>query len=237
MLNNSTSSAISEEIAKFDALSDEWWNPNGALKTLHHINPARIAFIESLSSLKDKKVVDVGCGGGILTEGMALRGSQATGIDLSSKAITSARQHAQASQLAINYQEIAIEDFCQSHANTFDIVTCMEMLEHTHSPEQIIMRLAKLTKPNGFVFVSTINRNLHAYLTVVLAAEYLLRLLPRGTHEYERFIKPSELVHWAAKAGLKCISMKGLDYNPFKHTACLTSNIKANYLIAFRKEA
>ena len=203
---------------------------------LHALNPIRVGWIKAHISLTDKKGVDLGCGGGILTETLAHAGGQMSGVDLNETALEQARAHAKAEKLDIHYFHEPIENFANAHAGTFDVVTCMELLEHVPSPESIIEAAAKLLKPNGIVFFSTINRQPKAYLKAVVAAEYVLGLLPRGTHDYQKFIKPSELVNEARKHELELIALNGVDYQPFTKTFSLTDSPDVNYLIAFRKK-
>ena len=224
------------EIKKFDDLSSHWWNKQGALRTLHQINPLRLQFIEQQTSLTDKAIVDVGCGGGILTEALALKGGNLTGIDLSSEAIKCAHQHAKESLLTINYQQISVADFALQHAEQFDIVVCMEMLEHVPNPAAIITACSQLLKPGGHAFFSTINRNPKAYFLAVVAAEYLMKLLPRGTHDYKKFITPNELTQACRAAELTPQLFQGIHYNPLSKEFSLNKDISVNYLLHCRKE-
>lgn len=221
-----------QETAKFAAQSTRWWDPEGPLKTLHDINPVRLEFIENITSLNHKKVLDLGCGGGILTEAMALKGANCTGIDAEQDLIDIAREHAKERNIDIDYQATAIEDF---ESDGFEIISCMEMLEHVDEPGVIIQHCERLLKPGGYLFLSTLNRSPKAYAQAILAAEYILRLLPRQTHDYNKFIKPAELASMIRHQGFELISLQGMNYNPFSHKACLTDNVSVNYLMACRK--
>ncbi|CDZ79092.1 3-demethylubiquinone-9 3-methyltransferase [Legionella massiliensis] len=230
MTNKST--VDSQEIAKFAQHAAHWWDKNGPLKTLHDINPARIEYILSYQDLAKKTVLDVGCGGGILSEAMAAAGAQVNGLDVASDALAVAEEHAKKSRLAINYVCSPIEDY---EAKAFDIVTCMEMLEHVQEPQLVIEHCARLLKPEGYLFLSTINRTLKAYATAVVAAEYILGLLPRQTHDFAKFIKPSELASMVRNAGLEFCGMVGMSYNPISRTAKLVESVEVNYLLACYK--
>lgn len=220
------------EVAKFAEHATEWWNTVGPLKTLHDINPARMEFVEKCSTLADLHVLDVGCGGGILSEAMALKGAIVTGIDVEPDAIAAAKAHAKDSQLQINYQCVPIELL---DTNQFDLITCMEMLEHVPEPQLVIEHCARLLKPGGYLCLSTINRTIHAYAGVIIAAEYMLGLLPRQTHDYEKFIKPSELAAMVRSVGLETVSLSGMTYNPLTRVAALHDSINANYLLCCHK--
>lgn len=221
------------EIAKFAALSDTWWDKEGSLKTLHDINPARIAFIHQFANnLSSQRVLDVGCGGGILAEAMAILGADVTGVDAEADAISTAIRHAQKSNLMIDYQKTPIEQF---EAAPFDLITCMEMLEHVLCPDVVILHCVRLLKPGGLLFLSTINRTIEAYLSVIIAAEYVFKLLPRQTHDYNKFIKPSELTTIARNLGLELLGLQGMSYNPFTREAVLQDSVSANYLICLQK--
>ncbi|KTD17022.1 bifunctional 2-polyprenyl-6-hydroxyphenol methylase/3-demethylubiquinol 3-O-methyltransferase UbiG [Legionella jordanis] len=222
----------SEEIAKFSQYAQVWWDKDGPLKTLHDINPARIAFILKTCPLANKQVLDVGCGGGILTEAMASQDATVTGLDLSEEALSAAREHALSKHLTINYVCSAIEDYDEAQ---FDVITCMEMLEHVPQPEVIINHCARLLRPGGYLFLSTINRTFKAYTSVILAAEYLLGILPRQTHDFEKFVKPSELAQMARAAGLEMLKVSGMSYNPFSRSADLRVSVDVNYLLCCRK--
>lgn len=223
------------EIAKFNALANEWWNPKGPMKPLHALNPLRLAYVQKHVEIKDKNVLDIGCGGGILTESLAHAGANTTGIDMSEAAIHIAKQHAEKSGLHIEYQQIRSEDFATTHENHFDVITCMEMLEHVPDPSSIIHAAMQLTKPGGFVFFSTINRNVKSFLSAIVGAEYILNLLPKGTHQYEKFIRPSELTQWAEKHNLALCDIQGITYHLLKNEFTLTDSVDTNYLVMFQK--
>lgn len=219
------------ELDKFAQLANQWWDVDGDLKTLHDINPARLAFIKQHSDLTDKKIIDVGCGGGILTEALARCSNQVKGIDRELSAIEAAKLHAEKSSLIIDYHHGAVEEIEEQ----FDVVTCLEMLEHVPEPDTIIKHCARLLRPGGWCFFSTINRTMKAYMTAVIAAEYLLKLLPRQTHDYKKFIKPSELATSMRRYDLELVSLKGLSYNPLSREAVLTDDVSVNYLVAARR--
>jgi len=223
------------ELEKFAALAHRWWDKNSEFKPLHAINPLRLNFIDGAVGLKDKLVLDVGCGGGILSESMAEKGAHVTGIDLGEKALKVARLHQLESGAKVDYRLIAVEELAKQQPESFDVVTCMEMLEHVPYPAAIINACARLVKPGGAVFFSTINRNPKAYLFAVIGAEYVLNMLPKGTHEYEKFIKPSELSAWARQSGLSVDELKGMSYNPLTQHYSLGSDISVNYLIRTSK--
>lgn len=223
------------ELEKFAALAHRWWDKNSEFKPLHAINPLRLNFIDGAVGLKDKLVLDVGCGGGILSESMAEKGAHVTGIDLGEKALKVARLHQLESGAKVDYRLIAVEELAKQQPESFDVVTCMEMLEHVPDPAAIINACARLVKPGGAVFFSTINRNPKAYLFAVIGAEYVLNMLPKGTHEYEKFIKPSELSAWVRQSGLSVDELKGMSYNPLTQHYSLGSDISVNYLIRTSK--
>ena len=220
------------EVSKFADLSAQWWNTDGPLKTLHDINPARIEYIKSFVHLKHQTVLDVGCGGGILCEGLARLGAEVTGLDVETDAINAAKAHVIESNLSVNYQCELLEDFEQE---PFDIITCMEMLEHVDEPEEVINHCARLLKPGGYLFLSTISRTLKAYFAAIVAAEYILELLPRQTHDYKKLIKPSELCAMTRASGLETIGVSGMSYNPLTRKASLQKTVDINYLVACRK--
>jgi 2-polyprenyl-6-hydroxyphenyl methylase/3-demethylubiquinone-9 3-methyltransferase len=224
-----------QEIDKFSELAHRWWDPESEFKPLHDINPLRLGWIGRHGGLQGKKVVDVGCGGGILSESMAELGAQVTGIDLSEKALKVARLHLFESGLKIDYRLTAAEDLAQEMPALFDVVTCLEMLEHVPDPASVIQACADLAKPGGWLFFSTLNRNPKSYLFAVLGAEYILNLLPRGTHEYAKFLRPSELAAFCRKAGLELQDIVGMTYNPFTKTYRLEADTDVNYLVACRK--
>ncbi len=224
------------ELSKFQALASRWWDPESEFKPLHAINPLRLGWIEGLAPLSGQHIVDVGCGGGILAESMARVGGIVTGIDLADRPLKVAELHRLESGVSVQYRRIAAEDLALAEPAAFDIVTCMEMLEHVPDPASTIRACAQLAKPGGWLFFSTINRNPKAFLFAVIGAEYILRLLPRGTHEYDKFIKPSELVGSARTAGLDLVEMKGLTYNPLSQVYALhPRDVSVNYLVALRK--
>jgi 2-polyprenyl-6-hydroxyphenyl methylase / 3-demethylubiquinone-9 3-methyltransferase len=224
------------EIGKFDELAHRWWDPQGEFKPLHDINPLRLEWIERHASLAGKTVVDVGCGGGILAESMARLGARVTGIDLAEKALRVATLHLHQSKLDIQYQKTSVEEFAALHAGAFDVVTCMELLEHVPEPPAMVAACARLVRPGGPVFFSTINRNPKAYLFAVIGAEYVLGLLPRGTHDYQRFIKPSELARWSREAGLATEELLGMTYNPLTRRYSLGRDCDVNYLVRCLRE-
>ena len=220
-----------EELKKFSSRADQWWDDEGEFKTLHQINPVRLDFINQQIPLKGKYVLDIGCGGGILSEAMACAGANVIAIDASQENISVATQHARENQIEINYQNSLAETFAESHAEKFDVITCMELLEHVPSPSSIIEACSKMIKPDGHVFFSTINRNLKAYMLAILTGEYVLQLLPKGTHQYEKFIRPSELVDWCSEYGLKLNHLSGINYNPILNQCSLSNSTDINYLI------
>jgi len=223
------------EIAKFSALAHRWWDPNSEFKPLHAINPLRLSWMKSFVNFEGKKVVDIGCGGGILAESVAQLGADTTGIDLSEKALKVAELHALEVGANLTYRAISAEDLAQEQAGQYDVVTCMEMLEHVPDPASVVRACAALCKPGGTLFFSTLNRNPKSYLFAIIGAEYILRLLPKGTHEYAKFIKPSELVHFTRAANLEMLGMKGLGYNPITQVYSLNDDVDVNYMIAVRK--
>lgn len=219
------------EIAKFSALAARWWDAQSEFKPLHDINPLRLNYIEQKAgNLTDKKILDVGCGGGILSESLAAKGANVSGIDMSEAALNVAKLHLFESNLKIDYQQIAVEEYAKQHANEFDVITCMEMLEHVPEPYSIIQACSQLVKPGGHVFFSTLNRNPKSYLFAIIGAEYVLNLLPRGTHDYARFIRPAELANWARHADLAIRDFTGMSYNPLTQHYWLNSDISVNYL-------
>lgn len=222
------------ELEKFSQLAHHWWDPNSEFKPLHEINPLRLNYIdETVAGLAGKTVVDVGCGGGILSESMAVRGAKVTGIDLSDKALKVAKLHLLESGQQVDYRKITVEALAEEHPQHYDVVTCMEMLEHVPDPASVIQACARLAKNGGWVFFSTLNRNPKAYLYAIIGAEYILHLLPRGTHEYAKFIKPSELAHMARAANLMEAKMIGMTYNPLTKTYALEGDTSVNYMMAF----
>lgn len=219
------------ELAKFSDLAHRWWDPQGEFRPLHDINPLRLDWIDQRAGLAGKSVLDVGCGGGILAEAMAARGATVTGIDMSEKSLRVAELHRLESGAAVGYEEAMAEDFAERHAGEFDVVTCMELLEHVPQPSSVVAACARLVKPGGQVFFSTINRNPKSYLFAVIGAEYILRLLPRGTHDYLRFIKPSELARFAREAGLRAEEVLGMTYSPLTREYRLGPDADVNYLL------
>jgi len=226
------------ELAKFQALASRWWDPDSEFRPLHEINPLRLDWIDRIASLACKRALDVGCGGGILAEAMAQRGAQVRGIDLAERSLQVAELHAIESGAAVEYERIAAEELAAREPGAWDVVTCMEMLEHVPDPESTVRACATLARPGGWVFFSTINRNPKAFMLAIVGAEYLLRMLPRGTHEYEKFIRPSELVAAARRSGLEVVEMSGMIYNPISRRYRLDSrDVDVNYLAAFRRPA
>lgn len=223
------------EVQKFSELAHRWWDPASEFKPLHEINPLRLAWIDRKAALAGKRVLDVGCGGGILSEGMAALGATVSGIDLSDKALGVARLHLFESGHNVDYQLSSAEQYAEQHPGRFDVVTCMEMLEHVPDPASTVEACARLVKPGGDVFFSTLNRNLKSYLFAVIGAEYVLDLLPKGTHDYARFIKPSELARYCRRAGLDTAELIGMSYNPITRIYALGRNTDVNYLVHARR--
>ena len=225
------------EIKKFEDLAHRWWDRDSEFKPLHEINPLRLNFIDEHSDgIRGKKIIDVGCGGGILAESMALRGANTTGIDMGAAPLSVAKLHALESGVKnIQYRKVTVEEIAEEQTEQYDVVTCMEMLEHVPDPSSIIKACAKLVKPNGHIFFSTINRNPKAFALAIIGAEYLLNMLPKGTHEYAKFIRPSELEAWSREASLHLESIKGMTYNPLLQSYKLGSDVSVNYLMHFTK--
>ena len=233
---SNTVNADPAELAKFSDLAHRWWDPESEFRPLHQINPLRLNWIDGLVPLRGKTVLDVGCGGGILSDSMARRGAEVTGIDLSTKALRVAQLHAlEAETHGVTYREVSAEALAQERPGTFDVVTCMEMLEHVPDPASVVRACAQLVKPGGWVFFSTINRNPKSFLFAIVGAEYLLRLLPKGTHEYAKMIRPSELAAYCRQAELELQQTKGMEYNPLTERYWLSENTQVNYLLATRK--
>ena len=225
------------EIARFEALADRWWDSEGDFKPLHDINPARLAFIDERVGLNGKRVLDIGCGGGILAESMAARGARVTAIDMAAAPLAVAQIHVRESGLEVEYLKATAEDHAAERAGQYDVVTCLEMLEHVPDPSQVVAACSRLVKPGGQVFFSTINRNPKAWVMAIFGAEYVLRLLPRGTHEYAKLIRPSELGEWIRSAGLDLTGFTGMHYNPFTRDCTLGGNVHVNYLAHALKPA
>ena len=223
------------EIKKFEDLASRWWDKQGEFKPLHEMNPLRLNFINTGSALADASVCDIGCGGGILTESMAACGATATGIDMGKAPLSVARLHALESDLEIDYQQITAEDFAELNPAKFDVVTCMELLEHVPDPASVIRACYDLVKPGGSVYFSTINRNPKAYLMAIVGAEYLMKMLPRGTHDYAKFIKPSELDESARSSGLTLIKLSGVSYNPFTGLFSQSQDVEVNYMVQYQR--
>ncbi len=234
---NATNNADPRELDKFGDVAHRWWDPNSEFRPLHDINPSRVAWIDGHAGLKGKQVIDVGCGGGLLSEGMAAMGAQVTGIDLSERALSIARLHLYESRHAIDYRLISAEAMAEESPSRFDFVTCLEMLEHVPDPASSVAACARMVKPGGQVFLSTINRNPKAYLLAVVGAEYIFNLLPRGTHDYTRFLKPAELARLCRAAGLEVLEITGLRYNPLKRDASIGGDTDVNYLLRARRNA
>ncbi|MEO0314328.1 MAG: bifunctional 2-polyprenyl-6-hydroxyphenol methylase/3-demethylubiquinol 3-O-methyltransferase UbiG [Pseudomonadota bacterium] len=225
------------ELQKFSELAHRWWDPNSEFRPLHEINPLRLEWINAIAPVAGKRVVDIGCGGGILAEAIAKKGATVTGIDLSEKALKVADLHSLESGVAVRYELISAEDLAAREAGQYDVVTCMEMLEHVPDPSAVIKACATLVKPGGHVFFSTLNRNPKSYLFAIIGAEYVLRLLPRGTHDYAKFITPAELSQYSRNAGLEVDAAKGMTYNPFTKIYSLNQDTDVNYLIACSRPA
>ena len=226
------------ELAKFGELAHRWWDPAGEFKPLHQINPLRLDWIDGLAELDGKSVIDIGCGGGILADSMARRGADVLGIDLATKALKVAQLHAiEASTPWIEYREIAAEALAEAEPERFDVVTCMEMLEHVPDPASVVAACARLARPGGTVFFSTINRNAKAFALAIVGAEHVLKLLPKGTHEYAKFLRPSELAAWCRDAALDLAATRGLEYNPLSRRYRLSADTSVNYMVACRKPA
>jgi 2-polyprenyl-6-hydroxyphenyl methylase/3-demethylubiquinone-9 3-methyltransferase len=223
------------EIARFEAAASRWWDPQGEMRPLHDLNPVRLQYVERAGPLAGRKVLDVGCGGGLLAEAMARKGARVTGIDMADDLIKVATLHALEAGVDLAYLVEPAEQHAEQHAGEYDVVTCMEMLEHVPDPAAVIAALAQLVRPGGHVFVSTLNRTPRSYALAVIGAEYVLRLLPPGTHTYEKFIRPSELRRWAQEAGLDLVDIAGLEYDPFSRQTTLTSDASVNYLMHLRR--
>jgi len=223
------------ELAKFEGMAQRWWDPGGEFRPLHDINPLRIDYIEARAGLAGRKVLDVGCGGGLVSEAMAARGASVVGIDMAPGPLQVARLHAMESGVAVDYRQCAPEQLAEESPGSFDLVTCLEMLEHVPRPSEVMEAMARLVRPGGHVICSTINRGPRAFAMAIVGAEYLLRLLPRGTHDYARFIKPSELARYARRVGLELADLVGIDYDPFTRSSRLTADTSVNYLMHFTR--
>jgi 2-polyprenyl-6-hydroxyphenyl methylase/3-demethylubiquinone-9 3-methyltransferase len=234
---SATRNADPAELAKFGALAQSWWDPLGPSKPLHDLNPLRLRYIEQAVPLRSARVADIGCGGGILSEAMALRGAEVLGVDLAKEVLDVAELHALESKATVEYRGIAAEELAAQQPGAFDLVTCMEMLEHVPDPAATLAALATLVKPGGDVIVSTLNRKPQAFAVAILGAEYLARVLPRGTHQYLKFIRPSELARWGRAAGLNLLDLTGISYNPLTRAFRLSPNTDVNYLARFKRTA
>jgi 2-polyprenyl-6-hydroxyphenyl methylase/3-demethylubiquinone-9 3-methyltransferase len=223
------------EITKFDAIAARWWDPQGDFKPLHDLNPLRLDYIERRAGLRGLTVLDVGCGGGLLSEGMALRGADVLGIDMAGGALEVARLHALETGADVDYRQVTVESLAAEQPGRFDVVTCLEMLEHVPDPGSVVRACARLVKPGGSVVFSTLNRNPRSYLFAIIGAEYMLKLLPKGTHDYKQFIRPAELAGWARAAGLQLQDLTGISYNPLTRDYRLGRDIGVNYLAHFRR--
>lgn len=225
------------EIEKFSTMAEEWWNPEGPSKPLHAINPVRLHFIKKYTPLQGQKIIDIGCGGGLLSEALAQSGAEVTGIDKSEALIQVAIRHAKQHELSVHYYVDDAAALAEKQNNTFDVACCLELLEHVSQPHALIQACSDLVKPNGWLFFSTINRHPYAYLMAILGAEYVLKILPKGTHQYDKFIRPSELAAVARQMNLSLQQVQGIHYNPLTRAAHLTSRIHVNYIAAFQKQA
>ena len=224
-----------DEIKKFDEFAEDWWDPNGRMKPLHQLNPLRLQYIKNHVDIAEKKILDVGCGAGLLSEAMARESAIVTGIDLSQEVIKVAKQHAETKRVMVDYQCTAVENIAATQQQQFDVVTCMEMLEHVPDPAAILQACADCLKPGGKLFVSTLNRNIKSYLGAIIAAEYLLKMLPKGTHQYAKFIRPSELTAWTKAAGLHFGGLQGITFKPFSDEYYLSKDVSINYMAYYEK--
>ena len=235
-MNKSNLNFSQEELNKFNKLTDHWWDPKGDFYSLHMLNPLRFDYIKQHTDLRSKKCLDVGCGGGILTESLATKASTVTGIDLAENALNVAKEHLNISDLNnINYVKSTVEDHCKKNKSQYDVLTCMEMLEHVPNPDQIVTACSAGVKQGGHLYFSTINRNLKSFLMAIVGAEYILKLLPKGTHEYDQLVRPSEMGRWASKANLQLIDLSGVSYNPINETFKLSRDVSVNYMMHFIK--
>ena len=235
-MNTARENVDPAEVAKFDALASRWWDPNGEFRPLHEINPLRLDWIRQHVSLSGAKVLDIGCGGGILSESMATASATVTGIDMAEGPLAVARLHQHESQVKVEYKQATAEEFAAAEPESYDVVTCLEMLEHVPDPAQVVRSCAQLVKPGGHVFFSTINRNPKSFAFAIVGAEYVLKLLPAGTHEYEKFIRPSELESWSRHSGLSLRDSIGMHYNPLTKDYSLGDNLDVNYLMVFQRD-
>ena len=224
-----------KEVAKFGAMADLWWQPRGEFKALHDINPVRLGYVKQRAGLKGKRVIDVGCGGGLLAEAMAREGAAVTGIDMVGEALTVAKRHAEGNGLRVEYREGTAEDWSSLHSGEYDRVTCMELVEHVPNPASLVRACARLVRPGGDIFFATVNRTPLAYLLVIVAAEYLMGIVRKGTHRYDKFVRPEELQGWGRQAGLKMAHLSGLRYLPVVGYARLCASVQMNYLMHFKK--
>lgn len=230
-MNEMTGNIDPAEQQKFDRIAASWWDPDGESRPLHDLNPARLAYMVERAELKGAKVIDVGCGGGILSESMAGQGAIVTGIDIAAKALAVARLHLHESGYQVDYQQVTAESWAEQNASSADIVTCMEMLEHVPDPASVVSACADMLVPGGHLFMSTLNRNAMSFAVAILGGEYISRIIPRGTHQYDRFIKPSELCQWLRASGMKVEDISGIHYNPVERTARTGGHVNVNYLI------
>lgn len=235
MSSQTAAAQLSAEVQKFDALAHEFWDPRGAFHPLHALNPVRLDYIAQRAELSQRRLADIGCGGGLLAEGLARHGAQVCGIDLAPAMIEVARLHAHESQLPIDYRLCSAEELARGGAGAFDVVTCMELIEHVDDPAALLAAIAALLRPGGALFVSTINRNLRSFLLAIVGAEYLLQLIPRGTHEYARLLRPAELARLARAQGFELRDVSGIDFNPFARTARISADARVNYLAHFHR--
>lgn len=219
-----------QELSKFDAVAARWWDPEGECKPLHQLNPLRLHFIEQQTEIAGKRVLDIGCGGGLLSEAMASRGATVTAIDMAPAPLSVAKLHLLESGLKVDYQQISAEELAEQQPHEFEVITCMELLEHVPEPASLIQACANMLKPGGHLFLSTLNRNAKSFIEAIIGAEYLLKMLPKGTHRYDRFIRPSELARWCREAGIEIQDLKGMSYNPLSRQFSLSDNLNVNYL-------
>ena len=237
VMSRATPNADPQELARFEALADSWWNPDGPMKALHGINPLRLDYIDKRAPLKGARVLDVGCGAGLLSEGMARRGARVLGIDLAEASLDVAVDHAREHEIEVEYRCLSAEQVAEERPGAFDIVTCLEMLEHVPDPAQVVAACARAAQPGGTVFFSTINRNLKSFLLAIVGAEHVLGMLPKGTHEYEKLIRPSELAAWCRDGELQIVDVTGLHYNPLTRAFRLGGNVDVNYFVETRRGA